>query len=191
MVTYNLKHYNKIKEAFLFAKDKHKNQLRKNGSLYINHPIMVANYVDRYYYSTDNYEDMKVAAYLHDTVEDTDTTINEIEERFGSYVAYLVLGVTNDNELIDVIGKGDYLADKLLYMENDVLDLKLCDRLANITDLSNSDESFKKKYSLETIKILNNLLDNRELTKTQMSIVRDINSRLRLLNNNYSLKLKK
>lgn len=188
---YLIDRYNKIKKAFLFAKEKHANQLRKNGSLYINHPILVANLIDKFYFLYDNVLDLKIAAYLHDTVEDTDATIEEIEKTFGSYVAYLVLGVTNDKKLIDVIGKTSYLADKLIIMENDVLDLKLCDRLANVMDLSNANESFKKRYILETITILNNLLDKRELTKTQLTVIKNINKELKDLGKQNTLKIAK
>lgn len=183
--------YKKVKEALLFAQERHANQLRKNGTLYINHPIMVANLIDKYYYPYDNCLDLKIAAYLHDTVEDTNTTIDEINSIFGPYISYLVLGVTNDNKLIDLIGKTAYLSDKLLIMNSDVLDLKLCDRLANVKDLVNASENFKNKYIKETIIILNNLLDKRKLTKTQLTVIKSINKELKNLGKPYALKLHK
>ena len=185
---YLIDRYNRVRQAFLFAKEKHKDQLRKNGSLYINHPIAVSNLIDKYYFSYDNNLELKIAAYLHDTVEDTNTSIEEIRSIFGDYVAYLVLGVTNDNELISVVGKSTYLADKLLFMEDDVLDLKLCDRLANVMDLVNADEVFRNKYLIETMNIINNLITNRKLSTEQIEVIRDINKEIRRLNSNYRLK---
>ena len=76
-------------------------------------------------------------------------------------------------------------------MNSDVLDLKLCDRLANVKDLVNASENFKNKYIKETIIILNNLLDKRKLTKTQLTVIKSINKELKNLGKPYALKLHK
>lgn len=79
--------------ALLFATKAHSGQTRKgNGSPYIIHPIAVSKTLEEAGFS----DEVVAAGYLHDVVEDTDTTIQEIEENFGSNVAYLVHSHTED-----------------------------------------------------------------------------------------------
>ena len=79
-----------IKSAFIFAKDAHKGQKRASGEPYISHCVAVANIL----------VELKVpanvisAALLHDTVEDTSITLDDITEKFGDEIASLVNGVT-------------------------------------------------------------------------------------------------
>lgn len=170
--------YNKMKEAYEVAKQKHKGQTRKDGTSYIHHPIKVAEIVKKYFGDHPRVNELVTAAYLHDTVEDTDITIEEIKEKFGEYVAYLVAGVTKDESLKKRVGKTVYLSNEIVNMEEDILNLKLCDRLANILDLNNAPDDFKEKYEIETIVILNYLLTNRKVTDTQMEIIKEINTQI-------------
>jgi len=82
--------------AVTFAAEKHKNQLRKNsgGTPYINHPLAVAELLAR----EGRVDDLAVlvAAVLHDTIEDTNTTGDELKNLFGSEVAGVVAEVTDD-----------------------------------------------------------------------------------------------
>ena len=89
----------RILKAAAFAAEKHRNQRRKNKSAmpYINHPINVAELIVRVGNVDD--EDLIIAALLHDTIEDTETTKEEIEANFGVDVASLVLEVTDDKTL--------------------------------------------------------------------------------------------
>jgi len=88
----------RLVRAVGFASAAHKDQTRKySGRPYIEHPIAVARMVSRF----DHDEDMIVAALLHDTVEDTQVTIGEIEHEFGPGVAALV------SDLTDVSGPTD------------------------------------------------------------------------------------
>lgn len=82
-----------------FAAEKHAQQRRKNADAtpYINHPIEVAEHLARVGGVTD--EDVLVAALLHDTIEDTGTTAEEIESSFGSRVVAIVLECTDDKRL--------------------------------------------------------------------------------------------
>jgi len=82
-----------------FAATKHANQRRKNSraSPYINHPIEVAEHLNRVGKLDDM--DILIAAVLHDTIEDTATTENEICEQFGQSVVELVLECTDDKSL--------------------------------------------------------------------------------------------
>lgn len=86
------------KKARDFAKRAHEGQKRKfSGEPYIKHPIAVAKIVA----TVEHDEFMIAAAFLHDVVEDTDVTIEEIEMFFGSEVAELVDGLTNKTVLSD------------------------------------------------------------------------------------------
>lgn len=90
---------NRLLDAVLFAAQKHSAQRRKNADAtpYINHPIEVAHYLAEVGGVED--EEILIAALLHDTVEDTDTTAEEIAEHFGQRVAGLVMECTDDKQL--------------------------------------------------------------------------------------------
>ena len=79
-----------IQRAYEYADEKHKNQLRKSGELYIIHPLAVAEIVAEIGLDTDAI----TAALLHDCLEDTDASFEEISRMFGETVANLVEGVT-------------------------------------------------------------------------------------------------
>ena len=177
----------KVKEAYEFAKTKHKGQKRKNGEPYINHPICVANLVNQYFEGDIRKKELLAAAYLHDTLEDTDTTESELNLRFGSYVTYLVKGVTNNDTIKHQMGKTNYLCYKMENMESVLLDLKLCDRLANVYDLKNASLDFIEKYSVETTVILNYLTFHYPLTSTQRKIIEEINLEINKLRSNLIL----
>ena len=85
--------------ALAFAADKHRDQRRKNrgATPYINHPLAVAELIAREGRVED--PDVLVAAILHDTIEDTETTREEIERLFGAEVASVVAEVTDDKTL--------------------------------------------------------------------------------------------
>ena len=124
------------------------------------------------------------AAYLHDTVEDAENpeiVKEEIKTKFGEYVSYLVLGVTTDKEIKNKIGKTNYLCYKMCAMDEDVLNLKLCDRLANVLDLKNAPDEFVNKYEIETIVILSYLVSNRKLNSVQLEIIKEINDNINKL----------
>ena len=90
---------NRLLKAARFAAEKHSEQRRRDsaGTPYINHPIEVAEHLSTVGGVAD--ETILVAALLHDTVEDTDTTGEEIEGRFGKEVLNLVLECTDDKSL--------------------------------------------------------------------------------------------
>ncbi len=168
--------------ALEFATLKHKGQYRKGKSHeeYITHPIQVAQLVSKYKKS-HQLSILKAAAYLHDTLEDTDTTFNELVENFGIGVASLVMEVTTTEEIKDEIGKANYLAIKMRHMSDYALVIKLCDRLSNVSSLFDVDDDFRKRYVNETLFILDDLLENRYLTETQLTIVKDINNILDII----------
>ena len=87
----------RLKDAFEFAREAHKPQKRRSGEPYILHPIAVANIAA----SEINLDvNSVIAAFLHDVVEDTPHTIEEIQERFGEDVAFLVRVVTKQKKFL-------------------------------------------------------------------------------------------
>lgn len=164
-------------KALEFATKKHKGQMRKSAEKkeYITHPINVANIVKKYK-TSHHIDSLVAAAYLHDTLEDTDTTYYELVENFGVEIASLVNELTTNRDMKKEIGKGKYLAYKLKEMTNWALVIKLCDRLDNVMDLHSVDPEFRNRYINETTFILNYVINNRDLTKTHLHIIQDINS---------------
>jgi len=116
-----------------FAAIKHKDQRRKDteGTPYINHPIGVANYLTQ-----AGVQELEViqAALLHDTVEDTDTTIEEIETVFGKNVASIVAAVTDEKGLEKAERKRLQIVHARHATKQAKL-VKLADKLYNIQDL--------------------------------------------------------
>lgn len=167
---------NKSKIALRFATEKHKGQIRKgkNPKEYITHPINVAKLIEKYKGNSSNIDELITAAYLHDTIEDTDATYYELLENFGPLPASIVMEVTSNKEMQNLIGKNVYLSLKMLSMTNYALTLKLCDRLDNIMGLDDVDYEFRQEYINETIYIVDKLFKKRKLNKTQLKIIADI-----------------
>lgn len=172
------KGYDKMEEAYEFAKLKHSGQTRLDGSPYINHPVKVAELVKENFSNLDIINELLTAAYLHDVVEDTNTSFEEIENKFGMVVASIVLELTNDEELKEKYGKTDYLCHELEYMSDYALNIKLCDRLANVMDLKNAPDDFIKHYKEETLEIIRYLMNNRKLSDKQYELVFTITKEL-------------
>ncbi len=122
-------------QALTFAADKHRNQRRKGADQtpYINHPITVANILINEADITD--ECVLIAALLHDTVEDTDTTFEEIEQRFGKTVRDIVSEVTDDKSLPSPIRKQQQI-DHAGGLSDRAKLLKLADKTANLRDMA-------------------------------------------------------
>ena len=168
----NFKPSKKTVQAVEYAYLKHMYQKREDGSEYILHPIRVANNVVRY--ERDYNEKHVIAALLHDTIEDTKTSYDDIQKNFGFGVADLVNELTNDDELKNKIGKTKYLTEKMLDMGDEALLIKLCDRLDNVIDLSRARETFQRKYVVETESIMKYLLDYKKLDEIDLNIIKDI-----------------
>ena len=125
---------NRILKALAFAAEKHRFQKRKDteGTPYINHPIQVALTLAETGDETD--EDLLMAAILHDTIEDTKTTPEEISERFGSAVLNLVLEVTDDKNLTKEERKKLQVLNASKKSEL-ARRLKLADKICNVADI--------------------------------------------------------
>lgn len=148
------------KSALALAQDAHEGQKRKSGEPYIVHPILVAAITARF----SNDEKMVQAALLHDVVEDTDYTIEDLSERFGDDIAHLVEGLTKivtirDKELIAsgsderLIGSALTFRKMLIASIKDirVLVIKLCDRLHNMLTLDALKAEKQRRIAEETL----------------------------------------
>ena len=149
-----------VKTALDFAVKSHKNQFRKSGEPYVVHPILVSAITA--YFSND--EHMVIAALLHDVVEDTEASIEEIEKSFGKDVAHIVDGLTKiveirEHELApsgtnEKLIKSALTFRKMLIAAIDdvrVMVVKLCDRVHNMLTLDALREDKRKRISEETI----------------------------------------
>lgn len=124
-------------DATLFAAEKHRKCRRKDADAtpYINHPITVAKLL----VDVGDVDDVEIlqAALLHDTVEDTETTPEELEERFGPGVRGLVMEVTDDKTLEKQERKKVQM-EKAPHLSPRAKVIKIADKIANLTDIINS-----------------------------------------------------
>ena len=145
----------KINKAYLFAFNMHDGQVRKTGEEYINHPISVALILTTILADSDTI----CAALLHDVLEDTNATKEELVELFGDVVANLVDGVTKINS-INVSTENEYLTTYykkiIVGMSEDVrvIIIKLADRLHNMRTLYALPIEKQKEKAKETLEIL-------------------------------------
>jgi (p)ppGpp synthase/HD superfamily hydrolase len=168
-----------LDDAFKFMKTKHGIQERKTGGYYFEHPRRVSALVIKF---KDSYriEDLLIAALLHDTLEDTTATYEQIENKFGTMIADIVLELTSDKTLTaNAQSKREYLANKMVNMSSYALVIKLCDRLDNISDLDATDAAFRARYVDETIYLMDEIDKKREvITITQHRLIHEIRKEL-------------
>ncbi len=144
----------KIVSAYEVAAKAHANQVRSSGEPYITHPVAVAYILLELGMDSDTI----CAALLHDVVEDTDTTLEELKKGFGQDVAMLVDGVTKLGK-IPLFNKEEQQAENvrkiLLAMSQDirVIIIKLCDRLHNMRTLQFRPAAKQRNTALETMNI--------------------------------------
>ena len=149
-----------ISDALNFATEAHVEQFRKSGEPYIIHPILVASIVAKI---TED-ASMVIAALLHDVVEDTPVTIEEIRTRYGDDVAHLVGGLTKidtlrDENLISSISDEKLIVSALSFRKMllasiedvRVLVVKLCDRLHNMLTLDALPPHKQERIAEETL----------------------------------------
>lgn len=160
-----------ILRAMRFSAEKHRDQRRKdsNSSPYINHPIQVAETL----WTVGEVRDITllVAAILHDTIEDTSTTPDEIQTEFGEDILALVLEVTDDKSLPKQVRK-QLQVETAAHKTFNARLLKLADKVCNVYDILTSppaDWSLERQqeYLLWTEKVvaglrgINSKLENR------------------------------
>ena len=146
---------NKLKTAYKFAHEAHIKQKRYSGDPYISHPIAVANILAELKLDGPTI----TTALLHDTIEDTETTFEDVKSRFGEEIAELVDGVTKISKL-EMQNKSLTIAENfrklILATSKDirVLLVKLADRLHNMRTIESiNDPDKRKRIAKETMEI--------------------------------------
>ncbi|MBG0789873.1 MAG: bifunctional (p)ppGpp synthetase/guanosine-3',5'-bis(diphosphate) 3'-pyrophosphohydrolase [Desulfovibrionaceae bacterium] len=140
-----------IQRAYVFSAQAHDGVVRRSGEPYISHPMNVA-----YLLANMQLDEASVAAgLLHDTVEDTDTTVDEIEDLFGSDVADIVDGVTKISRMdfeSRAVQQAENIRKLILAMAEDirVLMVKLADRLHNMRTLEHMTPVKQRLIAQET-----------------------------------------
>ncbi|MEK7654570.1 MAG: RelA/SpoT family protein [Patescibacteria group bacterium] len=142
-----------VYRAYEFTKSAHAGQKRKNGEPYVSHCLAAAEAIAEW--GLD--EATVAAALLHDVVEDTDHNLDEIREKFGEEVAFLVDGVTKIGMVRyrGIEAKVENLRKFILYLSQDirVILVKLADRLHNMKTLYAVHPQKQKRIALETMEI--------------------------------------
>ncbi|MCI7659313.1 RelA/SpoT family protein [Flintibacter sp.] len=140
--------------AFTYADAEHHGQLRKSGEPYIIHPLAVADIVADLGLDVDSV----IAALLHDCIEDTNATHDEIAKKFGAPVAALVEGVTKLTRVQYTSKEEEQMENlrkMLMAMAQDirVILIKICDRLHNMRTMEYQSPKKQREKSLETMEI--------------------------------------
>jgi len=143
-----------IEKAYVFSARAHEGQTRLSGVAYLSHPLEVA-----YLLAQIGLGPVTVACgLLHDTVEDTDTTMDDLDEYFGEEVADVVNGITKIGQLVfgnKITQQAEYIRKMILSMSHDirVLLVKLADRVHNMRTLGYMSPDRQKRTSQETLDI--------------------------------------
>lgn len=139
--------YNLVIKAAVYAAEKHKYQRRKgfNQVPYINHPLKVAQMLID---CDENDENILIAAILHDVIEDTDASYEEISGEFNTEIADLVIEVTDDKELPYAIRK-ELQVKGASSLSTSAKKIKIADKICNMRDIVNYplDWSTERKLS--------------------------------------------
>ena len=144
----------RLYRAFTYADAEHKGQLRKDGTPYITHPLAVAEIVADLGLDADSV----IAALLHDTIEDTNATHEEVAKQFGETVAALVEGVTKLSRVQYTSKEEEQMENlrkMLMAMAKDirVILIKICDRLHNMRTMEYQTPRKQREKALETMEI--------------------------------------
>jgi len=171
--TFNLELFN---QAAIFAVEQHSKMVRKGDKRpYILHPFSVAKRI--FDNGFENPYLKAIVSMLHDVIEDVykdnyEEGFRIIREKFGDRVADLVGELTLNKAKYSELGKDKYLLEELTNMSSDALDIKLCDRLDNVSEMENMKPDFQIYYSKHTKYIFDNL--KRDLTEKQLKVIDEI-----------------
>lgn len=144
----------KVDDAFVFAREAHKDQFRASGEPFILHPLNVAKILAEHHTSAD----IIITALLHDVVEDTGVGLEVLKEKFGEDISELVkllTGLKNINFSSEEEGKAENLRKLLLAMASDVrvVLIKIADRVHNMRTLNYLTPDKQLKIAQETMDI--------------------------------------
>jgi guanosine-3',5'-bis(diphosphate) 3'-pyrophosphohydrolase len=143
-----------IQKAYILSAQAHEGQTRLSGEPYLSHPLEVA-----YIMAKMGLDPVSVVCgLLHDTVEDTNTTIDEIDELFGEEVADIINGVTKISQISfdkKIDQQAEYIRKMILAMAHDirVILVKLADRVHNMRTLGFMKPESQKRVAKETLDI--------------------------------------
>ena len=169
-----------VESVFLFAESVHKNQKRLSGEPYIVHPVAVASYLAGKKYDLD----IITAALLHDVLENSAVTFDELKNKFGPDVAKIVLSVTSISK-ITLHDKSLIFSDEDMYLERveeyrkllvamakeiRVIVIKLADRLHNIQTIEHLPAQKQPFYARETIEIYAQIADRLGLNAIKLEL---------------------
>jgi GTP pyrophosphokinase len=143
-----------IRAAFDYAKERHGTQMRRDGSPYITHPLQVAQIVAEMRLDSESI----IAALLHDCIEDTDSSYEDIAKQFSPTIADIVDGVTKLTRVKYNTMEEEQMENlrKMLFaMSKDirVILIKIADRLHNMRTMEYQTPAKQKKKSFETMEI--------------------------------------
>ena len=172
-------------KAWEFATKAHEGVTRKfSGVPYFEHVRKVFQLVKK----VDSRETLGAAALLHDTVEDVDwVTYDVIRKEFGIDVMNLVKELTSKEKIMDIMGKPNYLLNKMIHMSSDDLTIKLCDRLQNLSDHFSASDKFRKNYYKQTRYIIDGLKSSRHINRSQITVVNQIEGILDMMVKRYRI----
>lgn len=173
---YNTQQVNRLTRAIDYSQVAHDGQKRESGDPYVTHPLSVAAILIEWQLDIDSV----IAGVLHDTLEDTDTQLEDIESKFGKDVAFLVDGVTR----VGIARSGmknistylpktrDNLSKLLIAISHDlrVILIKLADRLHNLRTLEYLPKERQQKIAQESIEVFAPLADRLGMGRVKIEI---------------------
>ena len=160
-----------IQRAYIFSAQQHEGQMRLSGEPYLSHPLEVASVLADMQLD----EATVVSGLLHDTIEDTDTTVDEVEDLFGVEVADIVDGVTKISKMdfeSKAVQQAENIRKLILAMAEDirVLMVKLADRLHNMRTLGFQRPIKQRMIAQETMDIYAPLANRLGLHRTKVEL---------------------
>ncbi|MCF6318768.1 MAG: bifunctional (p)ppGpp synthetase/guanosine-3',5'-bis(diphosphate) 3'-pyrophosphohydrolase [Proteobacteria bacterium] len=193
-----------LKEAFHFGAKAHCKQFRRSGEPYITHPLTVASILSELNFDINTL----CAAILHDTIEDTSVTEEELAKKFNNTIAYLVQAVTKLDKLKFrnlQEAQAESFVKMLFAMAKDVrvIIIKLADRLHNMRTIGAMSESSRKRIAKETLEVFSPIAERLGLTKIQNemedhaffalhpNVAEDISNNVKVLSGNRKQAIKK
>ena len=202
--SYNKKNWPIIEKAYKYACDFHSGQKRASGEAYVTHPLNVACILASMHADSDTI----CAALLHDTIEDTKSTYDDIKENFNDTIAHLVDGVTKMTKMS--LGDKDYVTASnirriIVSIREDarIIIIKLVDRLHNMRTLEFKTKKRQQEIALETIDIyvpmayyigayqIKDELENISFQYLKPEVYKELKSKLEIIRNDNKKMLNK